>query len=776
LKFGIGQPVTRLEDPRLLTGGGRYTDDIAVDDMAHGYVMRAPHAHAEIVSIDVEAARQMPGVLAVLTAAEVEADGLGVLPCLLPLQNRDGTPAGETPRPLLAGARVRHVGEPVVFVVAESVNQARDAAETVEIDYDERPAVTDTRHAGDDGQPQIWDAIPNNTCFDWDSGDADAVAAAFAQAALVSRLELVNNRVVSNAMEPRAVLADYDPADDRSTLYTPSQGVHILHPQLTDQVLKLDKDKLRVVSYDVGGGFGTRAFLYPEHCLALWASRRLQRPVKWTGDRTEIFLSDAQARDNVSLAELALDADGKFLALRVTTHAAMGAYLHNFGPFIPTQAGTHMVTGLYAIPHAYVRVKGMLTNTVPTDAYRGAGRPEGAYLIERLVDYAAAEVGLTPDEIRRRNFVPAAAMPYNTALGNVYDSGDFLAVMEEGLERADWADFEARRAEAAARGRLRGIGLSGYIERCGGGNPETAQVQFDADQDGLAIVIGNQHNGQGHLTMYTQIICDRLGIAPEQVRLQQGDSDRVPWGMTGGSRAAPVGGAAVLGAADQVIEKGRLIAAHMLEAAAVDVEYADASFRVAGTDRRLGLFEVVRAARDPANLPDGVAPGLDADYTRTPEAATFPNGCHVVELEVDPDTGQVEIARYTIVDDFGDVINPLLLAGQVHGGIAQGLGQALTEHTVYDPDSGQLLTATFMDYAVPRADDLPSFAFSTHNVRCTTNPLGIKGAGEAGTIGAMPAVINALVDALRPATGGNHIDMPATPQHLWQLLQQARAA
>jgi len=776
VKFGIGQPVTRLEDPRLLTGAGCYADDRVADGMAYGYVLRSPHAHAEIASLDAGEARAMPGVLTVLTAVEVAADGLGPIPCLMPVTNRDGSPAGETPRPLLADRRVRHVGEPVAFVVAETLAQARDAAEAIAVDYAERPAVTDTRHAGDDGQPQIWDDIPGNLCFDWETGDADAVAAAFAGAARISRVELVNNRVVANPMEPRAVLAEYDPASDRSTLYTPSQSVQLLRGPLCQAILQLDQEKLRVVSDDVGGGFGTRAFLYPEQALAVWASRRLQRAVKWTGERTEIFLSDVQARDNVSLAELALDPDGRFLAIRVTTHAAMGAYLSNFGPFIPTEAGTHMVTGLYDIPAAYVNVKGMLTNTVPTDAYRGAGRPEAAYLIERLVDVAAADTGLAPDEIRRRNHVPAAAMPYRTALGNSYDSGDFTAVMADAMGRADWAGFEARRADSARRGKLLGIGLAGYIERCGGGNPETALLEFDVDEDGVTVIIGNQRNGQGHLTMYAQILCDRLGLAPEQIRLVQGDSDRVPFGMTGGSRAAPVGGAAVLGAADRVIEKGRLVAAQLLEAAAVDVEFADAAFRVAGTDRRVGLFEVVRAARDPANLPDGVDPGLDADYTRTPEAATFPNGCHVIELEVDPDTGRVAIQRYTIVDDFGDVINPLMLQGQVHGGIAQGLGQALSEHTVYDPDSGQLLSASFMDYAVPRADEMPGFDFATLNQRCTTNPLGIKGAGEAGTIGAMPAVMNALVNALKPATGLDHIDMPATPQRLWQLLQEEKAA
>ncbi|HZD26647.1 MAG TPA: xanthine dehydrogenase family protein molybdopterin-binding subunit, partial [Alphaproteobacteria bacterium] len=590
MKFGIGQPVTRLEDTRLLTGGGRYTDDLAVEGMAYGYVLRSPHAHADIRSVDAGAAAGMPGVLLVLTAAEAAADGIGDLPCLMPLKNRDGSDRGETPRPLLARDRVRHVGEPVAFVVAETLAQARDAAEAIEVDYAERPAVVDTRHAADPGQPQLWDGIPDNLCFDWENGTPEPVEEAFARATRFARVEVVNNRVVSNPMEPRSVLAEYDAASDRSTLHTPSQSVHLLLPQLAEQVLKIGKEKLRVLSPDVGGGFGTRAFLNPEQCLSVWASRRLKRPVKWTGERSEIFMSDAQGRDNVSVAEMAMDDEGRFLGLRVTTYAALGAYLSNFAPFIPTGAGTHMVTGLYDIPAAYVQVKGVLTNTVPTDAYRGAGRPEAAYLIERLVEEAAREIGVGSDEIRRRNFVAPEAMPYKTALGNVYDSGEFAAIMEEAMAKADWAGFPARREQAKARGKLRGIGMGCYIERCGGGNPETAIVEFNED-DSLTVVIGNQHNGQGHATTYTQILCDRLGIEPGKVRFVQGDSDRVPWGMTGGSRAAPVGGAAVLGAADTIIEKGKLVAGHLLEAAAVDIEYADGEFAVAGTDRRVGLFE-----------------------------------------------------------------------------------------------------------------------------------------------------------------------------------------
>jgi len=770
VKFAIGQPVPRLEDRRLLTGGGRYADDLRADGMAFGYVLRSPYAHADIGEIDTADAAAMPGVLTVLTAADVAADGLGDMPCLIPLQSKDGSNRADTPRGILARDRVRHVGEPVAFVVAETLTQARDAAEAIMVDYDERPAVTDTAQAADPGQPQVWDHAPNNVCFDWESGDKPGVDAAFAKATHIVRLDLVNNRVVSNPMEPRAVLADYDAATDRSTLFTPSQGVHFILPQLADQILHLDKEKLRIVSYDVGGGFGTRIFLYPEQCLALWASRRLQRAVKWTGERSEIFMSDYQGRDNISTAELALDADGRFLGLRVTTLAAMGAYLSNYGPFIPTLAGTNMLVGLYQTPAIHVNVKGVFTNTVATDAYRGAGRPEAAYLVERLTDLAARRIGIGVDEIRRRNFIPPEAMPYTTPLGDTYDSGAFTALMEECMAKADWAGIEGRRVEAKSRGKLRGIGLACYIERCGGGNPETAVVEFN-DDDTLTAFIGNQHNGQGHVTTYTQVLSDRLGIDAERIEIVQGDSDKVPVGMTGGSRAAPVGGAAMLGVADKVIEKGRKVAAGMLETADVDVEFADGQFTVAGTDRRMTLFEVARAAKDPGNLPPDVdGTGLDDAFTRTPEAPTFPNGCHVCEVEVDPDSGIVDIVRYSIVDDFGDSINPTMLQGQVHGGIAQGVGQAMTEQTVYEAETGQLLTATFMDYALPRADLLPNFDFSLHNVRCTTNPLGLKGAGEAGTIGAMPALINAIVDALEPATGLQHIDMPATPERVWRAI------
>ena len=775
MKFGIGQAVTRLEDRRLLTGGGKYTDDTQLPGCAYAYVLRSPHANALLKGIDATEAKAAPGVLAVLTVQDADADGLGDIPCLVPLKSRDGSKRANTPRPVLARGQVRHVGDAVALVVAESLAQARDAAELVMVDYEETAAVVDTVGATKPGAPQVWAHIKDNLCFDWEMGDSAAVEAAFAGAAKVARVEIVNNRVVVNSMEPRGAVADYDAQSGRSTLYTSTQGPHVVHGQLADVVLKTGKDKLRVITNDVGGGFGMKIFCYPEQALTVWASRRLKRPVKWTPDRSEAFMSDIQGRDNVTHAEAAMDGEGRFLALRFTTWAAMGAYLSNFGPFIPTGAGAGMQNGLYAVPAIYVSVKGVMTNTVPTDAYRGAGRPEAAYMVERLVDHAGRVTGLGAAEIRRRNFIKPEQMPYKTALGDVYDSGEFEPLMAACMERADWSGFEARRAQSKARGKLRGIGLATYVERCSGGQPDTALVRFE-DDDTVTLLMSNQSNGQGHQTLYTQVLSDQLGIDAERIRVVQGDTDRTPNGMTGGSRAAPVGGAAVMGVADKVKSKGKQIAAHLLEAAAVDIEYADGSFTVAGTDRAITLFDLARKAKDKANLPEGVEPGLDDDFTRTPEAATFPNGCHITEIEVDPETGVTEILRYTVVDDFGGVVNPIMLMGQVHGGIVQGVGQALYEHTVYEEDSGQLLTGSFMDYAMPRADAVPMFDFTTRNVRCTTNPLGIKGAGEAGAIGAPPAVINALVDALAPATGLDHIDMPATPAAVWRALQARRAA
>ena len=775
VKFGIGQAVTRVEDHRLLTGRGTYTDDVHADGTAAAVIVRSPYAHARIKGIDAKAARAAPGVIAVLTHAEVKADGLGDLPCLVPITSRDGSERQDVPRPILEGEIVRHVGTAVALVVAETPAQARDAAELVEVDYDPLPAVHDAVAATEAGAPQLYANVPSNLSFDWEMGDAKATDAAFAAARHVASLELVNNQVIANSMEPRPVLGVWDAAAGRTTLYSSTQGTSLIHGLLVGNILKCDAKELRCVTTDVGGGFCMTIFLYPLHCLIAWATRRLKRSIRYNPDRSEAFLADNQGRDHLSRAVAALDADGKVLAVRVTTWANLGGTLSNFAPFIPTMCGTHMITGVYDIPTGFAVIKGVLTNTTPVDAYRGAGRPEAAYLIERLVDQAAREMKLSPAELRRRNFIRPEQMPYTTSLGDVYDSGEFDTVMTKAMERAGWDGFEERRRAAKARGKVAGIGLATYVERCSGGMAETAVVKF-GDDDTLTVYIGTQSNGQGHETAYKQILSQHFGVDIERLRIIQGDTDTVPSGMTGGSRSVPVGGAAMIGAADKIKEKGRRIAAHLMETAEVDVEFADGTFRVAGTDRAMSLWDVAKAAKDPSKLPEGMEPGgLDDQFTRDPGGVyTYPNGCHVCEVEIDRDTGVVEIVRYTVVDDFGGVVNPIMLMGQVHGGIVQGLGQALVERTVYDDDSGQLATGSFMDYAMPRADIVPFIDFTMHNVPCSTNPLGIKGAGEAGAIGAPPAVINALVDALQPETGVLHVDMPATPLVLWRLLNERR--
>jgi aerobic carbon-monoxide dehydrogenase large subunit len=764
-KFGFGQAVPRTEDARLLTGRGRYTDDITLPGQLHAAVLRSPHAHADILSVDASAAREAPGVRAVFTGMDLEADGIGHLPCLIPLVQKDGKPLVTPERPALATGRVRHVGDAVALVVADTPDQARDAIEMILVDYADRPATADLRRAVEPGAPQIWDEAPGNRCFLWESGDAPGVDAGFAKAAHVVALDLVNNRVVPTSMEGRACNADFDAATGRMTLYVSSQGVHALQKQLAQRIFKVPQKDVRVVTTDVGGGFGMKIFLYPEYVLALYAARKLGRPVKWTSERTEAFLSDDHGRDNLTHAELALDEEGRFLALRVRTLANMGAYLSNYAPFIPTDAGTGMLPGVYTVPAVHVEVEGVFTNTQPVDAYRGAGRPEAAYVVERMADAAARSLNLSPAEIRRRNFIPPDAMPYTTAMGITYDSGDFRQNMEDALVLADWDGIEARREEAGARGRLRGIGLSTYIEACAGGGPEQATVQVTGAGK-VTLLIGTQSNGQGHETAYTQILSERFGIPPEDITVVQGDTERVSFGAgTGGSRSAPVGGAALSVSADKVIQAARAKAAELLEAAEVDIDFEDGTFTITGTDRRIAFTEVARAA---APAPDALA--FDEVGRWTPPAATYPNGCHVCEVEIDTETGTVEIVRYTVVDDFGKVLNPLMLAGQIHGGIAQGAGQALMERCVFDPESGQLLTGSLMDYALPRADLLPRIALKLNEVPCRTNMLGMKGAGEAGAIGAPPAIVNALVDALGDR-GITHLDMPATPERVWNLLQ-----
>jgi carbon-monoxide dehydrogenase large subunit len=775
MKFAIGQPVRRHEDLRLITGQGCYTDDIDLPHAAQAFVLRAPVAHANIKRIDAAPARRIPGVLLVATGEDTRADGFGDIGCLVPLVNRDGTPRHDTPRPVLAQGKVRHVGQAVAFIVAETLAAARDAAEAIEIEYDVLPAVTDAADALASGAPQLFDHISGNLVFDWDNdlGDAKATDAAFAKAAHVTTLDLVNNRVVANSMEPRNAVADFDAASGRSTLYTATQGPHLVRDPLAEMVLKIPKESLRLITPNVGGAFGMKAFIYPEQALAVWASRKLKRPVKWQEDRSEGFVSDNQGRDHATRAELALDEEGRFLGLRVSILANMGAYLSPFGCFIPTRS-TDLVSGIYSIGAIHVNVKGVCTNTVPVCAYRGAGRPEAAYLLERLVDAAARELKLSPDAIRRVNFVPPSAMPYTSATKLVFDSGEFEKVMDRCMAAAEWSSFPERRARSERNGTLRGIGMATYTERCGGGFPETASIEFK-DDDRVELVMGCQEYGTGLITAYKQLVSDQLGVDADRIDVIMGDTDRTPAGLTGGSRAIAVGGAALHEAGRTIIEKGTQLAAHLLEASAHDVVFNDGAFGVPGTDLRVDLFQVAKAARDPAKLPTGMEPGLDTTHHRVPPAQTFPNGCHIVEVEIDPGTGLVSIERYTIVDDFGRTINPLLLEGQVHGGIVQGIGQALLEHAVYDSDDGQLLAGSFMDYAMPRAADLPSFAFSTRNVPSTSNPFGVKGAGEAGAVGAPPAVINAVVDALYHRAGLRHIDMPATPRRVWEMLNGKRA-
>lgn len=765
-KFGMGQPATRFEDQRLLTGRGRYIDDVYLEGQLYGWVVRSPHAHARIKSLDAEAARAAPGVRAVYTVEDLDADGVGNLPCLFDLTQSDGTPLVTPPRPALARERVRHVGDPVAFIVAESRLQAQEAADLVTVDYDMLPATIDVAAAVEADAEPVWSEAPGNLSFDWDMGDAEAVEQAFARAARVVDLELVNNRVVANSMETRGAVGAVEPDTGRLVLHVSCQGVHNLREALAQHIFGTPEEQIHVLCPDVGGGFGMKIFLYPEYVLVMYAARKLGAPVKWIAERGEAFLSDDHGRDNRTRISLALDEQAHFLALRVDTLANMGAYLSNFAPFIPTGSGAPMLVGSYAIPAAHARIRGVFTHTNPVDAYRGAGRPEAAYAIERLVDKAARETGLAPADIRRRNFIKPEQMPYTTAMGQTYDSGDFARNLEDALELADWRGFEARRRAARAQGKLRGIGLSTYIESCAGGFPEEARIQVAGDGR-ITLFVGTQSNGQGHETAFRQILAERLGVAFEDVTVVQGDSDRVRYGKgTGGSRSVPVGGAAVSGAAGKVLEKAKETAGELLEAAAADIEFADGNFRIVGTDRTLA-FKAVAEAAAPA---DG-GPSFDERERWAPPALTFPNGTHVCELEVDADTGVVQVVGYTVVDDFGKVLNPMMVAGQIHGGIAQGLGQALLENCVFDPDSGQLLTGSFTDYTMPRADNMPPIQIKFNEVPCTTNALGMKGAGEAGAIGSPPAVVNALLDALGEF-GVRHIDMPATAETLWRLIHE----
>ncbi len=770
-KFGLAQPVRRVEDPRLLKGNGSYTDDLSVAGALHGAVLRSPHAAAAITNIDAAAARAVPGVVAVYTGADLRADGLGDLPCLVSLKNRDGSEQVSPPRPTLAIDAVHHVGTPIAFVVAETAQAARDGLEAVVVDYDVRPSCTDLATAADAGQPQVWPQAPNNTCFDWEVGQKEKVEQLFASAAHVTKLTVVNNRIVVASMEARAAVAEYDAASERWTLRTNTQGGWLLKNTLGGKVFNVDPARFRIITPDVGGGFGMKLFLYPEHVLTCYAARKLGRPVKWTSERSEAFLADTQGRDNVTQGELAVDANGKFLALRTRNIANMGAYLSNFAPAIPTLAGTGVLASVYGFQAVYANVLGVFTNTVPVDAYRGAGRPESNYLVERLIDAAARELGIDRVELRRRNMVPPEAMPHTSPMGKKYDSGDFRILLDAGLKTMDWTGFEARRAASAAKGRRRGIGMSYYLEATGGDPTERAEIRF-ADDGFVDVFVGTQSTGQGHETAYVQLTVDRLGVPGEKVRIRQGDTDTIPvGGGTGGARSLYSEGQAILLTASTVIEKGKKAASEVLEAAPADIVFEQGRFSIVGTDRGMDIITLATQQRARAAKGEDVTT-LDAAEVANIDSHTFPNGCHIAEVEVDPDTGMIDVLRYSVTDDVGKAVNPMIVRGQVHGGVAQGFGQAVLERTSYDAESGQLLSASFMDYAVPRAADLPNIEVDLIEVPCGTNPLGVKGAGEAGAVGSPPAVINAIVDALAPI-GVTHIDMPATPEKVWQAIARA---
>ncbi|MGI4953824.1 MAG: xanthine dehydrogenase family protein molybdopterin-binding subunit [Janthinobacterium lividum] len=763
-KFGVAQSVRRVEDPRLLLGHGRYTDDIAVAGEAHAIVVRSPHAAARILSIDVSAARALPGVLAVYTAADLEADGVGNIPCAIPLKNRDGSARADVPHPALASGAVHHVGDPVAVVIAETSQAGRDAAEAVTIDYDTLPSVTDLAVAMEDGQPQVWDNVPNNICFDWEVGDKARTDALFAEAAHVTKLEVVNNRVIVNSMEARAAAAQFDAATGKLTLTTNTQGGWSIKDMLAKTIFKVTPETIRVITPDVGGGFGMKLFLYAEHILVCYAARKLGRPVKWTSERSEAFLSDSHGRDNITEGQLAMDKDGKFLAMRTRNIAGMGGYLSNYGPFIPTMAGTKVLASVYGFQAIHAHVIGVFTNTVPVDAYRGAGRPESNYLVERLIDAAAREIGIDRVELRRKNMVPPSAMPYLTAMNQTYDSGDFQRVLDAALAKIDWAGFEGRRAASAARGRKRGIGMAYYLEATGGADTERAEIRF-AEDGFVDVYVGTQSTGQGHETAYVQLTADQLGIDGDKIRIRQGDTDAIPTGGgTGGARSLYSEGQAILVTAASVIDKGKQAASEALEAATADIVFEAGRFSVAGTDRGMDILQLAAAQRTRPG-----ATQLDAAEIAKISLHTFPNGCHMAEVEIDEDTGSVAVVRYIVCDDVGKAVNPMIVRGQVHGGVAQGMGQAVMEHTAYDSASGQLLSGSLMDYALPRASDLPDIEVDLIEVPCLSNPLGVKGAGEAGAVGSPPAIMNALVDALN----GRPVDMPATPERIWKMLQAA---
>ncbi len=768
-----------------MRGQGRYLDDIRFEGQAYAAFVRSPHAHAQINSIDSAAALALDGVLAVLSGEEMAADGIGPLPCGWMIHSTDGAEMNAPPHPALAVDTVRYVGEPLAVVIAESAEQAKTGAEKVSVDWEVLDHVTGAGKATAEGSPQIHEAAPSNRCYLWELGDGAAVDAAFKAAAHITELSLVNNRLAPNPIEPRAANARYNPTDGKYTLHTTSQNPHLHRLILAAFVGIAPEGKIRVISPDVGGGFGSKIFVYSEETTCLWAAKRVGRPVKWTGDRSEAFLSDAHGRDHVTSAELALDGDGNFLGLRVRTVANLGAYLSTFASAVPTILYGTLLAGQYKTPAVHVEVEGVFTNTSPVDAYRGAGRPEAAYLLERIVDKAARELGRDPAELRRQNMIPADAFPYQTPVALEYDTGDFQASLDRALELADYTGFDERRAEAAARGRLRGIGLSSYIEACGlapsqlagqlgagVGLFESALVRVDATGS-VTVFTGSHSHGQGHETTFAQLVAGRLGLSMAEVDVVHGDTQKVQYGLgTYGSRSLAVGGSAIAVALDKIVEKGRRIAAHMLEVDPEVVDFEEGLYSVRETNQSLSFKEVAFSAYVPFNYPlDEMEPGLQEGCFYDPKNFTYPAGTHVCEVEIDPETGVTEIIRFTAVDDFGRIINPMIVEGQVHGGIAQGIGQARMEAAIYDETSGQLVTGSFLDYALPRADDFPDFELELTETPCTHNPLGVKGCGEAGAIGSPPAYMNAVLNAI----GADHMDMPATPERVWRALQDVEA-
>lgn len=779
MKFGIGQAVRRTEDVRLVTGNGQFTDDLDLANAVHCVVLRSPYAHAKITSLDVSAAKKAPGVVDVLIAQDFIDGNVGPLPCLIPLKGPDGGPLPVTERWPAAKDTVRFVGDPVAYVIADSVAQGYDAAEQILVDYDPLDVISNYREAAD-SPVQIWDTAPGNLTVDWEMGDQSAVDAAIAGAAHVVSVDLDQNRIAPTTMEPRVAAAEYDAADDHYTFHVACQGVNGMQMRVANMILHVPAEKVRVQSGDVGGGFGMKMFDFPEYAAVLLAARRLGRPVKWTGDRTESFLADTHGRESRQTAKLALDSDGKIQALKIVNTANLGAYHSTFGPFIPTLAGARIFGGVYSIPAIYGGVKCYLTNTAPVDAYRGAGRPEAAYLIERLMDAAGRETGLGPIEVRKRNFIQPDQMPLKNWMDIQYDSGEFERNLDDAVKASDYDGFDARKAEAKSRGKLLGRGLAYYIEITAA-DEERAQIRF-TDNGGIELIVGTQSNGQGHETTFAQVVAERLGVPFESITVRQGDTDFVTkGGGTGGSRSIHMISGALNLAIGEVIEQGKKVAGHMLEAPAGDIAFdvtdGDGRFAIAGTDRSVGIGEVVQTALKDANLPDDVKSEIQEDLGATgdyeADGPTLPNGCHICETEIDAETGVADVVKYTIVDDFGRVVNPMIVAGQVHGGVVQGIGQALHELVVYD-ETGQLLTGSFMDYQVPRADDIPSIDFNYNEILCPNNPIGVKGCGEAGTVGSLPATMNAVADALKEV-GVEDVQMPATPQRIWQWMNDAKS-